>query len=289
LIISTDPAHNLSDAFGQQFGPKETKVEGIDNLYAMEIDPKFDASMIASADDSSDAFLEQQSTAKFFQELSSSFPGIDEAVSFAELVKQIRKKDYECVILDTAPTGHTLRLLSFPSVLEKALGKMEALKKQFGGLFSNVSNMFHQNNPQSPNPAVIGEKMQQIKESVAEIKSQFENCDLATFVCVCIPEFLSLYETERLVQQLAKFGIDTHNIVINQILYPEKNSNCNRCASRIKMQKRYIEQFHDLYSDFHLVEIPLLSEEVRGLEKLKQFSKLLLSSGERQEEMIDVD
>jgi arsenite-transporting ATPase len=119
LIISTDPAHNLSDAFGQKFGKSPTRVNGFDNLFAMEVDPTVEI-------DTGDAVDAQSKS--FITELFSSLPGIDEAMSFAELFKLVQMMNYSCIVFDTAPTGHTLRLLSFPSLLERAFGKMMSMR-----------------------------------------------------------------------------------------------------------------------------------------------------------------
>lgn len=270
LIISTDPAHNLSDAFKQRFSKKPTLVDGFSNLFAMEVDPKMDSEMsgmfsgaMAGADPG------------FLKELTSAIPGIDEAMSFAEVMRLVQTMEFSVIVFDTAPTGHTLRLLSFPSMLEKGLGKLSSLKSRFGGLFQQMSSMFGMSAEQTEGE--MQTRLEQTQRIIEEVNVQFKNPDLTTFVCVCIPEFLSLFETERLVQELTKFEMDTQHVVVNQVLYPSPGSDCRLCLARSKMQQKYISQIQELYEDFHVVLMPLLPQEVRGVEGLQKFSEMLLN------------
>eukprot|EP01094_Clydonella_sp_ATCC50884_P010953 TRINITY_DN20777_c0_g1_i1.p1 TRINITY_DN20777_c0_g1~~TRINITY_DN20777_c0_g1_i1.p1 ORF type:complete len:350 (+),score=130.31 TRINITY_DN20777_c0_g1_i1:53-1102(+) len=275
LIISTDPAHNLSDAFKQKFSKKPTLVGGFENLYAMEVDPNMDTemgNMFAGAAGGASGPLGE--SAGLIKELTTAIPGIDEAMSFAEVMRLVQTMEFSAIVFDTAPTGHTLRLLSFPSLLEKGLGKLSALKSRFGGLFQQMSSMFGM--PQEQTEGEMQNRLEQTQKIIEEVNVQFKNPDLTTFVCVCIPEFLSLYETERLVQELTKFEMDTQNIVVNQVLYPTPGSDCRLCIARQKMQQKYISQIEELYEDFHVVKMPLLPSEVRGTDALKAFSDMLV-------------
>jgi len=300
LIISTDPAHNLSDAFSQKIGREPTPILGIPNLSAMEIDAKDDMEKmqksLEDATGTSEVDDADSPISSLMSELTTSIPGIDEAMSFSELMKQVQNLDYDVVVFDTAPTGHTLRLLSFPTILDKALGKMMELKDRFGGLIGQAAGLMGAT-PGNVQEMLIG-RLEETRAIIKKVNQNFQDPELTTFVCVCIPEFLSIYETERLVQELSKFGIDSHNIVINQVLFPEKDAEelgewfdqnknslpkeareiCSKMMARKRMQDKYIGQCFDLYGDdFHVVLMPLLDYEVRGVEKLKGFSESLIN------------
>ncbi|KAI8633926.1 putative arsenite translocating ATPase [Xylariaceae sp. FL1651] len=276
LLISTDPAHNLSDAFSQKFGKEARLVEGFTNLSAMEIDPNGSIQdLLAGQGEDTDALGGMGGMGGMMQDLAFAIPGIDEAMSFAEVLKQVKSLSYEVIIFDTAPTGHTLRFLQFPSVLEKALAKISQLSNQYGPLL----NGFLGSQGQLPNGQNINdmmEKLEGLRQTISEVNTQFKDENLTTFVCVCIAEFLSLYETERMIQELGSYSIDTHCIVVNQLLFPKPGSNCEQCNARRKMQKKYLDQIEELYDEFNVVRMPLLTEEVRGKERLEKFSDMLI-------------
>lgn len=283
LLISTDPAHNLSDAFNQKFGKDARLVNGFTNLSAMEIDPNGSIQdLIAAGGDSdgtgsgADAFGSAVGgMGGMMQDLAFSIPGVDEAMSFAEVLKQVKSLDFEVIIFDTAPTGHTLRFLQFPTVMERALEKLSQLSKQFGPMLQTVLGA-RGGLPNGQNLDDLLGKMESLRETISEVNSQFKNADMTTFVCVCIAEFLSLYETERMIQELGSYEIDTHCIVVNQLLYPKKDNPCEQCNARRKMQKKYLDQIEELYDEFNVVKMPQLVDEVRGKDKLESFSEMLM-------------
>lgn len=212
LIISTDPAHNLSDAFDQKFSGQPSLVTGFENLYGLEIDPTQQQGGLGAflgggdgqAMEGMNEEIQKQSQS-FLSEVMGSIPGIDEAQSFAQILKNLDEYKFDLIIFDTAPTGHTLRLLEFPKILEKGILKLIELKEKFGGMLTQVMG---QGGGQQVDPEEMQKKIFEaldgMKTKVEEINKQFKDPEKTTFVAVCIPEFLSMYETERLAIELAK-------------------------------------------------------------------------------------
>lgn len=298
LVVSTDPAHNLSDAFGQKFGREPVKVNGFENLFCMEVDSSGDQEWeVIEAQQQAQGVSPdglESGMGSIMKDLMTSVPGIDEAMAFAELMKMVQDMNYSTIVFDTAPTGHTLRLLSFPRTMESAIGKLLALKNRFQGLITQVTSFMGAGGAEGIEAMIT--KLEQLKVLIDQVHNQIRDPEKTTFVCVCIPEFLSIYETERLVQELSKSEIDTHNVVVNQVLFPDKDAEdlvewyktakgalpaeaqdlIGKTIARKRMQDRYISQIFELYEDFHVVLMPLLDNEVRGVASLESFSTLLL-------------
>ena len=118
--------------------------------------------------------------------------------------------------------------------------------------------------------------MNNLKDFMQKVSDRFKDPEKTTFIAVCIPEFLSVYETERLVESLFKENIDIRNVIINQVLMCDNPDKCKMCKSRVKMQKKYLEKIEEMFEDFHIIKVPLQKNEIRGAKNIEDFSRFLI-------------
>lgn len=268
LLISTDPAHSLSDIFETEIGGKETEVD--ENLFAIEISPE-DAyreykRIVSSANLNLPMDLNFDLTLEDFEA-----PGVDEATAFMKFVDLINNANYDYIVFDTAPTGHTLRFLSLPDILDSWLGKMIKLRLKLESIFATFKALI-------PFMKKEDEKDKSL-ELLEELRKKVENCkevlrdDKKTKVnIVMIPEDLSIFESERAIKQLAKYGIKVSSIIVNKV---QPQCSCNFCQARINMQKEKMRVIRSKFSNMKIIEVPFFEREVKGREMLWKVANYL--------------
>jgi arsenite-transporting ATPase len=277
LSISTDPAHSLGVILDQKIGPNVKSVEGVKNLWALEIDPKVALKQIQGE------LSKTEGKSLPFPGLDSlggldmgAAPGADEALAFAKVLEYIEKPEHELIIFDTAPTGHTLRLLSLPDVLDSWLGKIIKLRYSMGRIWDGLKSMVGRGSGEKDDSM---ESLEKLKRTVEKAREQLTNKKVTSFVPVMIPEAMAVEQTEMLLTALYEFEIPVEHIVVNMV-FPEEVS-CPFCKARREMQNQHLARIRHIYSDqFNLTELPLLDTEVKGIVRIKQLSSLLFGRSE---------
>jgi arsenite-transporting ATPase len=245
LLVSTDPASNIGDTLQQHFTREPTPVAGVPRLWAME-------------------YVQTAEAAEEFKALLN-LPGMDELQVLSALFDSIERDDFDIVVFDTAPTGHTMRLLQLPQNFGSIVGNAAV----FG---PSVVTMLGQAIGAGGDTGARMQRLQGLLENAARRIANPMEC---TFVCVLLPEFLPVFETERLIQFLNEKEVETHVLVVNQILATTTEEDCPFCFKRYQMQQKYIADIHDLYDDFRIIEIGLLETEVKGVEAVEQFARFI--------------
>lgn len=267
LIISTDPAHSLSDSFDFKIGGELTKIDK--NLYAVEIDPK---KAVEEYKEKFSSYMEKFDFLKGFGlddtfDVAEMAPGIDELAAFDKFLQYMQNKEYDIIIFDTAPTGHALRFLSLPDVLDSWIGKLIKIRMRLSGITGIFKKLLPFNEDQEEEQIKSGQ-LESIKERISEAKSILSDPEKTKYNLVMIPESLSILETERLLNTLHEYGIPVDTIIVNQLI-PD-NKSCNFCSERRKMQQSKLKEIKKKFKDFKILEIKQFKEEVRGSVMLKK-------------------
>ena len=270
LLVSTDPAHSLSDSFEQPIGDTITSIEGLPNLSALEMDaPRRQREFQAKYGEELEALcyrgtiLDREDLHQLF---SLSMLGIDEMMAIIEIADIIERGEYDSVILDTAPTGHTIKLLELPDHMRQWLNVLELMQRRYRYI---VARLVHRGPKEDKVDAFLAKQLRDINR----VRSLLTAKTATEFVPVMIPEEMVVEETHRLVNALQRLQVPIRTIVVNRVV---TNAECPFCESRLRAQKEPCAEIERRFSSYELVRVALLPWEVRGQERLRGFAQAMI-------------
>jgi arsenite-transporting ATPase len=301
LVVSTDPAHSLSDTLAVDVPPEPTRVRDDLPLYAAEIDPEAamdDSVFDAVGGDAGAPFAGGGGGGLFGGEGPvdpetggdaggplggllggdgglGSMPGMDEAAAVQQLLAYLDDPRFDRVVVDTAPTGHTLRLLELPEFLDSMTGRLLQLRERMGGMLGGLFG----------DDAGGGPDLEELRERVERLRAVLRDPARTDFRVVTVPEEMSVVEADRLLDRLDAFGIPVETVVVNRVMedlaavagegvaadwvVSPTPEDCEFCARRWDVQQRALTRAMDVFRGRDVRRVPLLSREVRGEEALR--------------------
>lgn len=249
LLVTTDPAPNLSDIFGQPIGHQVTPIQGIGNLHAIEINPdtaseEYRERIVAPLRE----LLDEKNINIVREQLKS--PCVEEVAAFDKFIEFMDDPEYDVVIFDTAPTGHTIRLLELPS------GWSETLQKDASTCIGP------------------GASLQGARAKYEKAISYLQDRKRTSFIFVLKPESSSLLETKRSSKELSLLGIATNLLIVNGIL-PREACTDDFFRKKKDEEERIIARIEDEFSDLEKIYYPLRDAEVSGTGLLRHVGNFI--------------
>jgi len=271
LLLSSDPAPSLSDIFEVEIGPVEKEIPGAPNLYGLEIQSevirlrwkeRFGPEIYEVLSAFSNLDYD-------FVDYIGSAPGIEEEYLMNYILELVETGGYERVVWDTAPAGHTLRLLHLPQIF---LGHLEAAAKFYLNLYGAFEKIAQT------------VKLKKSKRTILEIISGWEHLSQkildflrdpkrTAFILVTIAESLGVRLTGRVLKELEEFHFSVRHLIVNHLI---QEADCPFHRRRQAMQHPYLKLLRETYGpQMEVVEVPLLPDEVRGLQGIRQITGIL--------------
>lgn len=248
LLVTTDPASHLGQVFEQLITDEPTPINGESNLWMSHIDPQkaaqeYKEKVLAEVRQKYDT----KRVMTIEEELNS--PCTEEMASFEKFIEFATRKDFEVIVFDTAPTGHTLRLLKLPVDWSKQL----EIK-----IFTTTDET---------------EVDKVTKSRFKEVIDMMQDTDKTTFSFVMYPESTPIEEASRAMEELAGIGIKTTLVVANLIL-PDYIVTNEYLKQRRTMQEKYLQEMEGRFKA-PIIHLPLLADDLIGKERLMRAGLLL--------------
>lgn len=254
LLVSTDPAHSLTDCFAG--------CPPVDNLTLRELDPQESLARFKAQHEEHlrtialrGTFLDQVDVTQL---LDLSVPGLDEVMALLEIVTWVKEERYACIVVDTAPAGHTLRLLGLPEIMRQWVSALDTMLAKHRYMVRLYSGTYRKD--------AVDLYLEDTSASLTNLWTLLRSPQRCRFVPVMLAEALSIHVTRMMVTELELLRLPVREIVVNRLLRPQ--SDCSVCVERTSRQAIAIGELTKVFSKYTLLGLPLFLEEVRGTEHL---------------------
>ena len=285
LLVSSDPAHSTSDSLDVELGPVPVEVEGVPGLYGLEMDPEAKLSNLLPKvgeamnnmgsggmggfgglgmmldPSAKDELADVKSDIKTSDMI---LPGLDEALAFDELLKHMENPTWDVVVFDTAPTGHTLRFLSLPELIESWSGRLLRLMRVSGGLRSMLFGRKESD--------AMKEELERFRRRVLHVRRVLSDPATSSFTLVTIPERMGINETLRAYDSLVEYKLPIGGCLVNRIT-PEFDHPF--LAKRRTQELDRIAELDEKLASVNVGQLELADGEIVGLEALREVGRLL--------------
>ena len=267
LLFSTDPAHSLSDSLGTKVGNRLVRVAEHNGakLIAYEMDATLALERFRTAHGKVLAEIAERGTLLDEEDINEllnlSLPGLDEVMSLFELSELDREGKYAHIVVDTAPSGHTSRLLRLPEVFTRMVHALDRMGEKHRYLIEHFARR-----------RLVADEvdmfLQDLTARIEAVRRMLYNEEQTNFTLVTIPEAMSVRETKRYWELLRKERVPVGDLIVNRV--EQEHAGCEYCRARVKTQRPWLKEIEKTFKELRLHYVPLLVDEVRGLDQLEK-------------------
>src|SRR5215203_4882818 len=281
LLFSTDPAHSLSDSLDTKIGNRLVEVKQLRGarLIAYEMDASLALERFRAAHGKVLAEIAERGTLLDEEDinelLSLSLPGLDEVMSLFELSEIDRAGQYAHIVIDTAPSGHTSRLLRLPEVFDRMVKALDLMGDKHRYILAHFAR-------RRPVADEVDLFLRDLSQRIESVRKLLHDKEQTSFTLVTIPEAMSVRETERYLELLTEQGVPVRDLIVNRV--EQEHDACEYCRARVRSQRPWIKQIETGFRELNLHYVPLMPKEVRGIDDLKKIGKLIWEEDRRIQE-----
>lgn len=254
LLVSTDPAHSLLDCFDGAAPPGNLtlcEIEPQDSLKRFKADHEEHLRTIALRG----TFLDDTDVTNLFD---ISMPGLDEIMALLEIAAWVKQNRYACIVVDTAPAGHTLRLLGLPEIMQQWMQTLDAMLAKHRYLVKLYRGVYHKD--------AVDLYLEQTMSDLSNLGALLQSFERCRFVPVMTAEAMSIDVTRKMLGELELLALPVQDLVVNRLHPVQKN--CPFCSASVAKQAVAIAKLAQVFSDYSLWGLPLFLDEMQGTARL---------------------